>query len=128
WIKQLVSAVQTMHEYGVAHRAIKLQHVMLHDNQVQVSVSCMKTLIVILIATFFYPQVSSWTKAVHFWDENTKPGYQCLLLQHRERRSRKNRHMPPECFSTPCYDPSKVDLWSVGVIAVALTTSRYPFN
>ena len=36
WICQLVEAVQAMQIYGIAHRAIKLQHVMLKDNDVQV--------------------------------------------------------------------------------------------
>ena len=71
--------------------------------------------------------MTSWNRAVNYWEEKSD---KYILLQHPERKSRKNRHFPPECFTTVYsgYDPSKVDLWAVGIIAVALSTARYPFN
>ena len=50
-----------------------------------------------------------------------------IIIKCNERKSRKNCHLPPESFRGP-YDPSKVDMWSLGVLMVCLQTRSYPFN
>lgn len=48
-------------------------------------------------------------------------------MQRKERRVRRNYHLPPEAF-LGSYDPAKGDIWSLGVALVAMCTGRYPFN
>ncbi|KAH9392916.1 hypothetical protein TYRP_006010 [Tyrophagus putrescentiae] len=48
--------------------------------------------------------------------------------QKPERRARANSHLPPDCFRRSAYDPSKVDIWSIGVLMVAMETVRLPFD
>ena len=62
WVGQLVKAVGAMHDHGVAHRSLKLKHVLLHGSALEVL-------------------VASWNRAVHYWDQTTEPGQVYLLLQ-----------------------------------------------
>ncbi|KAH7646548.1 serine/threonine kinase-like protein 1 [Dermatophagoides farinae] len=103
WTVQIVKGIAKMQEYGIAHRFLKLQHILFDSNQ--------------------NVKIAGWSKSVLFWDSNND----CPLLQNGERRSRKNCHLPPESFRG-VYDPSKVDMWSLGVIMVCLQTRSYPFN
>src|SRR5699024_12240293 len=46
--------------------------------------------------------------------------------QRKEHRVRRNYHLPPEAFMgsyNPCYE-----IWSIGVVLVAMCTKRYPFR
>ena len=61
WVKQLVEAVEVLHHRGIAHRGLKLQHVMLHNEGKDV-------------------QVTGWSGAVRYWDEDGA-GRAFLLLQ-----------------------------------------------
>ncbi|KAH9423696.1 hypothetical protein DERP_005277 [Dermatophagoides pteronyssinus] len=103
WTVQIVKGIAKLQEYGIAHRFIKLQHI-LFDSKHNV-------------------KIAGFSKSVLFWDPNSE----CPLLQNCERKSRKNCHLPPESFRGP-YDPSKVDMWSLGVLMVCLQTRSYPFN
>ncbi|UXI17816.1 rab11-2 [Sarcoptes scabiei] len=103
WTMQIVKAVEKMQAYGIAHRFLKLQHI-LFDARKNI-------------------KIAGWSKSVSFWDVDQN----CALLQNKERKSRKNSHLPPECFRS-VYDPSKIDMWSVGVLMVCLNTGCYPFN
>lgn len=103
WIRQMTEAVVVLQHYGIAHRFLKLKHLLLSkkDNL----------------------KISGWTKSVMFWDPSKKK----LLLQHKECRARKNNYLPPEAFRNN-YDPSKGDVWAIGVTLVNLCTHRYPFH
>ncbi|KAI2805066.1 hypothetical protein RDWZM_008288 [Blomia tropicalis] len=103
WCKSLVSGVNKLQEIGVAHRAIKLQHIMF-DFEGNL-------------------KLCGWSKAVLFYD----PVKKRILLQKKERRVRRNYYLPPESFMGS-YDPSKADIWSIGIILVAMCTKRYPVN
>lgn len=48
-------------------------------------------------------------------------------LQFIARRGTE-QYLAPETFLRPTYDPYPADLWSLGVIAVALCTLTFPFN
>ena len=100
WTVQLIEGVKKMHEVGVAHRFLKLQHVLFNKSD--------------------HVKIAGWSKAVPFWE----PSKNKALLQRKERRSRKNSHLPPECFRQT-YDPSRVDIWSIGVIMVRKCDSMF---
>lgn len=103
WTKAIAHAVDKLLRLGVAHRAVKLQHLLLDsENNVK---------------------LVGWSKSVLYYDAVKKR----ILMQHKERRTRQNYHLPPEAFQGS-YDPSKADLWSIGVVLVAMCTKRYPFN
>lgn len=102
WAKQITEGVSIIHKMGIAHRFLKLKHLLLdHDNI----------------------KIMGWSKAVFFYDTNKHK----LLLQQKEKRIRKNNFLPPEAFSEN-YDPSKADIWSIGIVIVGLLTNRYPFH
>jgi len=62
-------------------------------------------------------KLSGWSRAVYFGAGN----------QAKEPKSFKNNHLPPECFKGH-YDPSRVDVWSVGALMVNIATGRYAFD
>lgn len=99
----MTEAVIVLQRYGIAHRFLKLKHLLLSNKD--------------------NLKISGWTKSVMFWD----PAKKKLLLQHKEYRARKNNYQPPEAFRNN-YDPSKGDVWAIGVTLVNLCTHRYPFH
>lgn len=103
WTVQIVEGVKKIHELGLSHRFLKLQQILFNKDD--------------------HVKISGWSKAVPFWE----PSKHKALMQRKERRSRKNLHLPAECFRHT-YDPSRIDIWSVGVMMVAMQTRRYPFN
>lgn len=103
WTKAIANGVHELQRIGVAHRAVKLQHI-LFDYEAN-------------------PKLCGWGKSVFYYEPNKKR----ILLQRKERRVRHNYHLPPEAFMGS-YDPAKADIWSIGVILVAMCTKRYPFN
>ena len=102
WTKQLAEGVCVLQKYGIAHRFLKLKHLLLYKDNLL---------------------IVGWSKSVFFYD----PAKGKALLQHKERRARKNNYLPPEAFKT-LYDPSRADVWAIGVVIVSLTTHRYPFH
>ena len=103
WFKAIISGVHELQRVGVAHRAVKLQH--------------------ILFDAAAKPKLCGWGKSVFYFEPSKKR----ILKQHKERRVRHNYHLPPEAFMAS-YDPSKADIWSCAVVLVAMCTKRYPFN
>lgn len=101
WTKQITKGIEKLQELGIAHRFMKLQHILFNkeDNV----------------------KIAGFSKSVMFKENNKS------MFQKKERRSRKNCYLPPEAFRGN-YDPSKIDMWSLGVIMVAMHTQRYPFN
>lgn len=104
WAIQLLQAVQKLQEVGVAHRQLTM-HQILFNKADQV-------------------KIAGWGKATIYWDPANGGA---ALLQNPEPRVRICSHLPPDCFRGP-YDPSKVDIWSIGVLMVAMATGRLPFN
>lgn len=103
YVRAITGAIDTLQAIGVAHRYLKLQHVCLDVMR--------------------QPKLCGWSKAVLFVDSSKKK----VILQPPERRVRRNDHLPPEAFEA-AYDPSKADIWSIGVLLVAMSAKRYPFN
>lgn len=103
WCKSIATGVNKLQRIGAAHRAIKLQHILFDSKS--------------------NPKLCGWSKAVIFYDAKKKK----ILKQRKERRVRRNYHLSPETFMES-YDPSKADIWSIGVVLVAMCTKRYPFN
>lgn len=102
WVKQITEGVSIIHKMGIAHRFLKMKHLLLdHDNI----------------------KIMGWSKAVFFYDTNKHK----LLLQQKEKKIRKNNFLPPEAFHEN-YNPSKADIWSIGIVIVGLLTNRYPFH
>lgn len=103
YFKAIASGINVLQKVGVAHRYLKLQH--------------------ILFDLYNQPKICGWSKAVFSYDTQQRK----CILQNVERRVRRNYYLPPEAFLAP-YNPSKADIWSLGVILVAMCTKRYPFN
>lgn len=103
WIVQITKGVQKILDMGVAHRQLILQHIFFDANQ--------------------NVKITGWSKSVVYWD----PRKDKVIGQQKELKSKLNLHLPPECFHGP-YNPGKVDIWSVGVMLVAMQTGRYPFD
>ena len=82
WVRTLTEAVVEMQKYGIAHRFLKLKHLMLEHSD--------------------HLKIVGWSKSVLFWDTKKKKA----LYQHKERRARKNNFLPPEAFHR-LYCPSK---------------------
>ena len=91
WVRSLTEAVRELQKYGIAHRFLKLKHLMLEHSD--------------------HIKVVGWSKSVLFWDTKKKKA----LYQQKERRARKNNFLPPEAFHR-LYDASKADSWAIGVI------------
>ena len=104
WLHQLTESVNVIQKYGIAHRFLKLRHLLLDDDDKNI-------------------KIVGWSKSVLFWDPKKKK----VLYQNKERKSRKNNFLPPEAFHR-LYDPSKADVWALGIVLVALSTRRYPFH
>ncbi|OTF80924.1 cAMP-dependent protein kinase catalytic subunit-like protein, partial [Euroglyphus maynei] len=96
YMRSIVSGIGTLQKLGVAHRYLKLQHILFDmHNRIK---------------------LCGWSKAVFYYQIETKK----VLMQNVERRVRRNYFLPPEAFQRP-YDPSKADIWSLGVLLVAMT-------
>lgn len=103
WISQITKAVAKILSLGISHRFLVLQHILFDANH--------------------NVKIVGWSKSVIF----KEPNQNNPVLQHTERKSKKNNYLPPECFKG-VYNPGKIDMWSVGVILVAMQTNRFPFN
>ena len=103
WMLSLCDAVQFVQARGIAHRRVKIEHI-LFDRSTAV-------------------KLAGWNESVFFWDAEKGR----VLMQSSEPKSFKNCHLPPEAF-TGSYDPSKADNWSLGVLLVALHTRRNAFK
>ncbi|KAI2802819.1 hypothetical protein RDWZM_001099 [Blomia tropicalis] len=99
---QLLKAIEQMQKLAVAHRELTAHNIILNAND-QVKITGM-------------------SRSVVYWQPD------CSLFQKPECRLRIYSHLPPECFCGTPYDPSKVDIWSIGVLMVAINTSRLPFD
>lgn len=102
WVRELTMGVCCLQRNGISHRFLKLKHLFVQND-------CIK--------------IMGWSKSVLFYDANRNK----QLLQHRERLMRKNNFLPPEAFKNH-YDPSRADVWSIGIVLIALLTRRYPFH
>lgn len=85
WVRMLTESVSELQKYGIAHRFIKLKHLMLDSPSDHL-------------------KLVGWSKSVFFYDSKKKKA----LYQHKEHRARKNNFLPPEAFHR-LYDPSKAD-------------------
>lgn len=103
YTKVITSGIDKLQSIGVAHRHLKLQHILFDFKG--------------------NPKLCGWSKCVFYFDREKHR----ILLQKKERRVRRNDFLPPESFESS-YDPSKADIWSIGVLLVAMCTKRYPFN
>lgn len=103
YTKAIVIGIRELQKVGVAHRNLKLQHIIFDKTG--------------------HPKLCGWSKSVLYYD----PRRNRILLQQKERRVRRNYFLPPEAFRRS-YDASKADIWSIGVLLVAMCTKRYPFN
>lgn len=102
WSKQMTNGICVLQKYGIAHRFLKLKHLVISNHNLL---------------------IVGWSKAVPFWDSNKEKA----LLQQKEVRCPRNNFLPPEAFQSE-YDPSKADVWAIGITMVAMATQRYPFR
>ncbi|KHN88740.1 Testis-specific serine/threonine-protein kinase 4 [Toxocara canis] len=99
WMWQLVSAVQYMHLQWIAHRDLKLDNILLFsDNNVKIS---------------DFGLCRDEIKSEHE-----------LSMTYCGSKA----FMAPEVLLALPHPPFKADVWSLGIIAFALLTNRYPFD
>lgn len=107
WIFCLTDAIGTLSNYGIAHRYIRPENVLLnHNNSIKLAA--------FEVACIFYDS------------ENGQK-----ILQKRglplDCDDYLLNHLPPECFNDN-YDASNVDIWSIGTLACLLLTHNNPFH
>lgn len=101
WMRQICDATQYIHQRGIAHRAIKIDHILFDKNK--------------------NAKLSSWSHSVIYYSKGK------IILHNKEGKSFENSHLSPEAFEKP-YDPARADNWSLGVLLVATHIRRYAFN
>ena len=103
WVHSICHAIRYIQQYGIAHRNIKIDHIHFDLNR--------------------KVKLTGWNRSVLFWD----PTNEQIVEQYKEIRSESNCHMPPEAFSN-YYDPSRADIWSLGVLLSTIHTRRNIFK
>ncbi|KAF7491815.1 Serine/threonine-protein kinase PKH1 [Sarcoptes scabiei] len=102
WSSQLLNGICFLQNNAIAHRLLRLEHLILDQN--------------------YNLKIINWRKARPFWNESG-----VNFIAKHEQRSRRNNHLPPECFND-CYDPRFIDVWSFGSILCSIAMNRYPFK
>lgn len=102
WMRQVCEAVKFIQKRRIAHRLIKIDHVLFDFTK--------------------HIKLCSWANAALYWNDRGE-----LVKQPPERKCFANSHLPPEAFEGK-YDPSIADNWSLGVLLGAIHTRRYLFN
>ena len=97
---QLMSAVNYLHHRGVAHRDIKPENLLLTDTDVL--------------------KLSDFGMATVFRHQ----GKERLL----ERRCGTTAYCAPEMLMKPRYNAEPSDIWSCGIVLVAMVTGELPWN
>jgi len=100
YFRQLMSAVNYLHHRGVAHRDIKPENLLLTDTDVL--------------------KLSDFGMATVFRHQ----GKERLL----ERRCGTTAYCAPEMLMKPRYNAEPSDIWSCGVVLVAMVTGELPWN
>lgn len=123
WTVQISSAITFLQGNGIAHRSVftSLFACSLFFNFLEFSRSI--RLDHILLDRKNNIKLISYTRTVFCYNPTT--GY--VIWQPKEPRVRKLNHLPAEVFSGS-YDATRVDVWSLGVFIVRLSTKRHPFD
>jgi len=100
YFRQLISALSYLHNRGVAHRDIKPENLLLTDNDIL--------------------KLSDFGMATVFRHQ----GKERLL----ERRCGTTAYCAPEILLKPQYNAEPADLWSCGIVLVAMVTGELPWN
>jgi len=100
YFRQLMAAVSYLHHRGVAHRDIKPENLLLTDNDVL--------------------KLSDFGMATVFRHQ----GKERLL----ERRCGTTAYCAPEMLMKPRYNAEPADIWSCGIVLVAMVTGELPWN
>ncbi|VDM40145.1 unnamed protein product [Toxocara canis] len=137
WMWQLVSAVQYMHLQWIAHRDLKLDNILLFsDNNVKISDFglCRDEILgfpVTKVAELKKISYSSFCKCTY--SAASLHGCDTTFLKKSEHELSmtycgSKAFMAPEVLLALPHPPFKADVWSLGIIAFALLTNRYPFD
>lgn len=103
WTRLIILAVNDLHKAGIAHLNLRSRAILFDmKGALKLAGFCRST-------------------CFHCPTSNTE------RLQAKEKRSKRHNFLPPEVFAAP-YMPSKVDVWSVGVLVVFMNTKLYPFS
>ena len=113
WIESLCDAILFLHSRGVAHRSIKMENIIIHTNSKNNE------------PQHSQPKLCGLNRSVIYVDRMNSNK---ILKQKRETRSFDYYHLPPESFHRSNYNPAIADIWSLGVILIAIHTKRYVFN
>jgi len=100
YFRQLISAMNYLHHRGVAHRDIKPENLLLSENDVL--------------------KLSDFGMATVFRHQ----GKERLL----ERRCGTTAYCAPEMLMKPRYNAEPSDIWSCGIVLVAMVTGELPWN
>jgi len=100
YFRQLISAMNYLHHRGVAHRDVKPENLLLSEDDVL--------------------KLSDFGMATVFRHQ----GKERLL----ERRCGTTAYCAPEMLMKPRYNAEPSDIWSCGVVLVAMVTGELPWN
>ncbi|KAJ0406514.1 hypothetical protein P43SY_001445 [Pythium insidiosum] len=103
FLSDVVSGLQFLHSNGIAHRDISLENILVRDGRA-------------VIADFGLSITKNDSEG------ETTAAFQC------DDVVGKNYYMAPEVVAQAMYDPTKADIWSVGITFFILLTSSPPFE
>ncbi|GLE06222.1 hypothetical protein PINS_up015464 [Pythium insidiosum] len=104
FLHDVLSGLQFLHRHGIAHRDISLENILVRDGRA-------------VIADFGLSITRNVSEG-----ETTATTFQCNDVVG------KNYYMAPEVVAQAMYDPTKADIWSVGISFFILLTSSPPFE
>lgn len=107
FFKNIVKTISMIHLYGIAHRDLKLENILLDKTGR------------IMVADFGCVTKFDRSKLIsHPSDQNNLCSTICGTLHYE----------PPEIVRGEKYDPMKADAWSVGVMLYVLVFNKFPFH
>lgn len=105
WIRGILNGLLFLHSSGIAHENIKPESILFDSRSGS-------------------PRVASFGWAVVYYD----PEKDSVVRQMGSSKQSFHHHLAPERLKDDPYDPSKADVWSLGILMVIMLTKEWPFE